>query len=1133
MRYRHALLKAPIAVAALLLAIPATAQAGGMAGRIGARGLPALTPALAKALSRHVTDKVIVVFRDQLRRLPDTPADSARRAAAAHASQAGVLADLKATHAVGVKSISLVNAVAATVSAGEANRLAADPAVAAVTPDRPIPLAPSAPLIKPAKVAAGLKPLPNACPAKKTVQLNPEAVVAIHAATQSGKGNSAQALGYTGSGVKVAFIADRADPNNPDFIRANGKHVFVDDKDFSGTGTFAPTDSSEAFLDASSVAAQGRHTYDVSDYGAKLSVPCRIRILGVAPGASLVGLNVIGSSFAVFSSVFLEAIDYAVTKDHVNVINESFGFHKYPDVDSTDLIELANDAAVKASVVVTIASGDSGVTNTIASPASDPHTISVGATTTYRAYAQAGFADITARGVKGWIDNNISGLSSGGFDQSGHTVDVVAPGDLNWALCSPKHLFPGCVDFHGHASRVELEGGTSEAAPLTAGVAALVIQAYEQGHHGQRPTPAIVKKIIVSTAQDIGAPAEQQGAGMIDAYQAVLAARSYQGGAGGSGGSSPRASTVKPKAGHAVVASATQFNAVGGRSTSERFTETLTNAGRGPVTVHLSGRTLSRYATIASKTLHLAKVSKYTTRVRFDVAPGTARLNASLALVGFADLSLIAPNGDLAEFNLAQGLSHLEDAQVANPAKGTWTALITASPAGGGKVVPAEFLAQTATWRSFGTLSARSLSLPEGASRRFSLTVSTPSAPGDQSGAIVLRTSAGTPSFARQTTIPVTLRSLAPSSGTFSGTLTGGNGRDENSGQTAYYEIDIRPGTPALNATISLPSRSDPLLLAELVSPTGLVESAANSVLPGLAPSGPRTGAELHLMRPVAGNWTLIVDFVNPVSGTRTVTPFTVTLDDHAVKATQTGLPTSAHALLVAGKPVTAHLTITNASALPQQYFVDARRVGQAWLPLSPQTPATLKLPNLGGHVPAFLVPSGTVGIAAKVAAPAPNFFGLSWALGDPDVISSTGKTSTAEFSAPEVPNGFWAVTPYRVGPDGSKLTKPVRAHVTMRALTAPFDPTITSPTGDLWLQITSKAALHPRFAKPGQKITIDVRIDPKGAPGKAVSGTIYISTISFNSSNLAYDFLLGEFEAFLPTGSNVAAFHYAYTIAP
>ena len=314
------------------------------------------------------------------------------------------MTQLSQTHAASVKSFSLINAVSATVSPGEAKHLAANPAVSEVVPDLPIPLQGSdspVTIAHSAAKASGLTPLPGACTTGKTVQLDPEAIENIHAATQSGTGDAAQALGYTGAGVKVAFIADGVNPDNPDFIRANGQHVFVDYQDFSGTGTNAPTDGGEAFLDSSSIAAQGREVYNVAGYGVGLSTACKIRILGVAPGASLVGLNVFGPAEDAYNSVFLEAINYAVNHDHVNVINESFGDNPFPDSSSLDLIKLANDAAVKAGVTVTVSSGDAGVTNTIGSPATDPNVISAGASTTYRAYAQTGIGDITAPGRQG------------------------------------------------------------------------------------------------------------------------------------------------------------------------------------------------------------------------------------------------------------------------------------------------------------------------------------------------------------------------------------------------------------------------------------------------------------------------------------------------------------------------------------------------------------------------------------------------------------------------------------------------------------------------------------------------------------------------------------------------------------
>ena len=114
----------------------------------------------------------------------------------------------------------------------------------------------------------------------------------------------------------MAYIADGVDIYHPDFTRPAhspyGKPgtVFSDYRDFSGDGPNAPTPGGEAFLDASSIAAQGRQVYDVNNYLViPQNTPCRIRILGMAPGASLIGLKVFGQDNATTTSAFVQAID--------------------------------------------------------------------------------------------------------------------------------------------------------------------------------------------------------------------------------------------------------------------------------------------------------------------------------------------------------------------------------------------------------------------------------------------------------------------------------------------------------------------------------------------------------------------------------------------------------------------------------------------------------------------------------------------------------------------------------------------------------------------------------------------------------------------------------------------------------
>ena len=497
-RRRH-LLRTVTAVFPMVAIVAGMSVSAGPAGAAPSGQAP-LTAAQAQALSTNVSDKVIVVFKNQLAGTPENSADEAGRNAAVAGMQSPVVHELGLVKAQDVTTFQVINALSATVSPGEAARLAANPEVAEVVKDEPIPVADSASMttLGPGDIAGGASTglsgagaLKAACAPTGQVQLDPQAVETIHAASQSGKGATAQALGYTGAGVKVAFIADGLNVKDPDFIRAGGKKVFVDYQDFSGTGTKAWTDGAEAFLDASSIAAQGRVTYDIAGYGAGLPAPCLIRVLGVAPGASLVGLNVFGSSNVVFNSVFLEAINYAVSVDHVNVINESFGSNPFPDSASLDLTRMADDAAVAAGVTVTVSSGDAGV---------DQHHRFAG----HRPGRHLGRGHHHLPGLR--PDRNRGdqpGRGDGLAQQqpqraqlrvvstrTGPPSTSVAPGDLNWALCSPPvRKYEDCSNFSGKPAHVELQGGTSEASPLTAGTAALVIQAYAEGARRDRPQP--------------------------------------------------------------------------------------------------------------------------------------------------------------------------------------------------------------------------------------------------------------------------------------------------------------------------------------------------------------------------------------------------------------------------------------------------------------------------------------------------------------------------------------------------------------------------------------------------------------------------------------------------------------------
>ena len=555
-------------------------------------------------------------------------------------------------------------------------------------------------------------------------------------------------------------------------------------------------------------------TFDISQFvnpAHALPSPCDIRIRGMAPGASLVGLKAYSNLGYSAASTFVQAIEYAVVNDAVDVLYEAIAFNPFFDMEN-DPIQLANHMAVTAGVTVVAASGDAGSAGTLGSPSTDPDVISTGASTQFRWYAQTGNGVQPLANGYGYVSNNIAAFSFGGFAQlAPRTVDVVAPGDAGWALCSTNQfLYQDCDNLNLSPSPIQAFGGTSESAPLVAGEAALIIQAYRSTHHNADPSPALVKNIIMSTATDLAAPADEQGAGLINALAAVQAALSVADGHG-----------TPSRQGNELLIIPQSTPIVAAPNTRETEVFTITNTGS--TTQHLAPKLQMLGSAVAGATHKLTLDPAtdptfvdavggqiaYITR-KFTVPSGAQHLDAAIAWqnpIGgstIAFLGLLDPSGrEVAYSNPSGAGSAYGYVDVVAPAAGTWTAVITTHPP---EYVPYSYAGPVQfTWSAerfvdFGSVSPGSINLAPGASASVRANFTMPSQPGDTAAALRF-TSTSTNSVANLPEVPVTLRTLiplGPTGGSFTGTLTGGNGR-YGAGPTQTFEFDV-PGVATSNS---------------------------------------------------------------------------------------------------------------------------------------------------------------------------------------------------------------------------------------------------------------------------------------------------------------------------------------------
>jgi subtilisin family serine protease len=433
----------------------------------------------------------------------------------------------------------------------------------------------------------------------------------------------------------------------------------------------------EAFGDASSIAAQGAVVHDISQYmnpAHPLPTGCNITVRGVAPGASMVAIEVFGNADSAFNSTILEGLDYALTHDHPNVFSESFGGYPIPD-STQDLTRQFNQQAVRAGATVVESTGDSGVEASPSSASSDPSVIAAGASTTFRNYAQG--TQYGFQFARGWLSDNISSIESAGFTQGGRVLDLVAPGEANWAVCSKNTaIYEGCVDFKNAPTDLESFGGTSESAPLIAGGAALIIQAYRATHRGATPSPELVRQLLTSTATDLHAPSFEEGSGEMNTLAAVQAARAV--------GTAPSYAN-----GSHLLVGPTQLDISQTAGTTATRSVRVTNLGATKQIVHAQARQIAKTVSNETGSVNLTASSKTfvdqfgsarpSEAFQFTIPSGTDRLlafdgwNGPAARVG---MTLIDPNGNYAAYTRPQGDGNHGEVDVANPVGGKWTAII-------------------------------------------------------------------------------------------------------------------------------------------------------------------------------------------------------------------------------------------------------------------------------------------------------------------------------------------------------------------------------------------------------------------------------------------------------------------------